>query len=41
MADNNHQIGKVGELEEVDEYRVEAICIGRDIATKAVETLKE
>jgi hypothetical protein len=30
----------VGELEEVDEYRVEAICIGRDTTLNAVEELK-
>lgn len=35
------QIGKVGELEEVDEYRVEIMCLGRDTAVKAVEALKE
>ncbi|CAN9104759.1 unnamed protein product [Alternaria alternata] len=34
-------IGKVGELEEVDEYRIEAICMGRDTAVKAVEALKK
>lgn len=37
---NSTQIGKVGELEEVDEYRVEAICLGRDTMVKAVEALK-
>ena len=35
------QIGKVGELEEVDEYRVEAMCMGRDVAIRAVEALKK
>ncbi|KAJ6201302.1 GTP cyclohydrolase 1 type 2/Nif3 [Bipolaris maydis] len=34
-------IGKVGELEEVDEYRVETLCLGRDAAVKAVEALKK
>ncbi|CAN9320023.1 unnamed protein product [Alternaria alternata] len=37
----NPHIGKVGELEEVDEYRIEAICMGRDTAVKAVEALKK
>ncbi|OAK95246.1 hypothetical protein IQ06DRAFT_381721 [Phaeosphaeriaceae sp. SRC1lsM3a] len=37
----NPHIGKVGELEEVDEYRVEAICIGKDTTLKAVEELKK
>jgi hypothetical protein len=35
------KIGKVGELEEVDEYRVEAICLGRETAIQAVEALKK
>ena len=35
------QIGKVGELEEVEELRVETICVGRDVAVKAVEALKK
>ena len=35
------QIGKVGELEEVDEYRVEVVCEGRDGAKKAIEALKK
>jgi hypothetical protein len=34
------KIGKVGELEEVDECRVEVLCVGKDIAVKAVEALK-
>ncbi|OAL46030.1 hypothetical protein IQ07DRAFT_590813 [Pyrenochaeta sp. DS3sAY3a] len=37
----NPHIGKVGELEELDEYRVEAMCLGRDIAVNAVEALKK
>ncbi|KAF1843856.1 uncharacterized protein K460DRAFT_287765 [Cucurbitaria berberidis CBS 394.84] len=36
----NPHIGKVGELEQVDECRVEAICLGRETAVKAVEALK-
>jgi hypothetical protein len=39
-ADAKWQIGKVGELEEVEEYRVEAMCLGKDTAVKAVEALK-
>lgn len=35
------QIGRVGELEELDEYRVETLCVGRDTAVKAVEALKK
>ncbi|PVI06908.1 hypothetical protein DM02DRAFT_609286 [Periconia macrospinosa] len=37
----NPHIGKVGELEEVEECRVEAICLGREVAVKAVEALKK
>lgn len=33
-------IGKIGQLEEVPEIRVETICVGEDIAKKAVEALK-
>jgi hypothetical protein len=33
-------IGKIGQLEEVSEIRVETICVGEDIARKAVEALK-
>lgn len=33
-------IGKIGLLEEVPEIRVETICVGEDIARKAVEALK-
>ncbi|KAF8854610.1 hypothetical protein BDZ45DRAFT_656372 [Acephala macrosclerotiorum] len=33
-------IGKVGELEEVQEARVETLCLGEDVARKAVEALK-
>lgn len=35
------QIGKVGALEEVEEYRVEAICLGRDTAVEAVAALRK
>ncbi|KAG9248801.1 hypothetical protein BJ878DRAFT_486688 [Calycina marina] len=34
-------IGKVGELEEVQEARVETICMDKDVAKKAVKALKE
>lgn len=33
-------IGKIGQLEEVPEVRVETICVGEDVARKAVEALK-
>lgn len=35
----NPHIGKAGELETVDEVRVETICLGRDVVVKAVEAL--
>ena len=35
------QIGKVGTLEEVEEFRVEAICVGRDTAVEAVAALRK
>jgi hypothetical protein len=37
----NPHIGSVGILEEVQEARVEALCLGEDIARKAVEALKK
>ncbi|KAF1837974.1 hypothetical protein BDW02DRAFT_565478 [Decorospora gaudefroyi] len=37
----NPHIGKVGELEELDEFRVEVMCMGKDTAVKAVEALKK
>ena len=33
-------IGKVGELQEVEEARVESLCLGEDVVRKAVEALK-
>ncbi|KAL9112172.1 MAG: hypothetical protein Q9227_003549 [Pyrenula ochraceoflavens] len=36
----NPNIGKVGELEEVQEARVETLCVGEEVARKAVEALK-
>lgn len=33
-------IGTIGRLEEVQEIRVETICVGEDVARKAVEVLK-
>lgn len=33
-------IGKVGELEEVQEARVETICLGEDVIRNAVKALK-
>src|ERR1700722_19732904 len=36
----NPHIGSVGVLEEVEEARVETLCLGEDVARKAVEALK-
>jgi hypothetical protein len=36
----NPNIGQVGTLEEVEEARVETLCIGEDVVRKAVEALK-
>lgn len=33
-------IGKVGELERVEETRVEVLCVGRDVMVGAVASLK-
>jgi hypothetical protein len=33
-------IGSVGVLEKVEEVRVETLCVGKDVARKAVEVLK-
>jgi hypothetical protein len=37
----NPHIGKVGELEEVQEASVETMCVGEDTVRKAVEALKK
>ncbi|ORY11982.1 GTP cyclohydrolase 1 type 2/Nif3 [Clohesyomyces aquaticus] len=37
----NPNIGEVGKLEEVEEMRVETLCLGREVAGKVVEALKE
>lgn len=37
----NPHIGTVGTLEKVEEVRVETLCVGEDIAKKAVEALKK
>lgn len=37
----NPHIGKPGDLEEVQEARVEAVCFGEDVARNAVKALKE
>lgn len=34
-------IGKVGQLEHVEETRVETLCVGEDVARKAVAALKK
>jgi len=36
----NPHIGKVGALEETPEIRVETLCVGEDVARKAVAALK-
>ncbi|EAT80654.1 hypothetical protein SNOG_12242 [Parastagonospora nodorum SN15] len=37
----NPNIGKIGNLEEVEEYRVEAICVNRETTVRAVHALKK
>lgn len=37
----NPNIGKVGVLEHVEEVRVETLCVGEDVARKAVDALKK
>ncbi|GAB1318501.1 ATP phosphoribosyltransferase [Madurella fahalii] len=37
----NPHIGKVGALEYVEEARVETLCVGEDVARKAVAALKK
>ena len=37
----NPNIGKVGDLEEVREHKVEMVIFGKDTALKAVEALKK
>lgn len=37
----NPHIGKVGALEEVEEYRVETMCVGDDVVRSVVEALKK
>ncbi|KAK8108460.1 GTP cyclohydrolase 1 type 2/Nif3 [Apiospora sp. TS-2023a] len=37
----NPHIGAVGQLEEVEEARVETLCVGEDTVKKAVAALKE
>jgi len=36
----NPNIGSVGELESIEEIRVETLCVGKDVAQKAVVALK-
>jgi hypothetical protein len=40
-AGANPALGKVGELELVGEIWLETLCVGRDVAKKAVEALKK
>jgi hypothetical protein len=35
------QIGEIGKLEEVEELRVETLCVGKETTVKAVEALKK
>ena len=37
----NPHIGRPGELEEVEESRVETLCVGEDTVRKAVDALKK
>jgi hypothetical protein len=37
----NPHIGKPGDLEEVEEARVEALCIGENVARESVKALKK
>ncbi len=37
----NPNVGGVGGLEEVKEARVETLCVGEDVAKKAVDALKK
>lgn len=37
----NPHIGKIGALEEVQEARVEVLCVGESVIAKAVEELKK
>lgn len=37
----NPHIGKVGALEEVEEARVETLCVGEEVVRRAVEALKK
>lgn len=36
----NPHIGSIGKLEQVEEARVETLCVGEDVARKAVAALK-
>ncbi|KAL1394087.1 hypothetical protein HDK64DRAFT_261783 [Phyllosticta capitalensis] len=40
-ASANPNIGKVGELEELDEHRFETLCVGQDVVREAVAALKK
>jgi len=39
--DAKPNIGRVGELEEVGEVKVETLCVGEDVVKRAVAALKE
>jgi hypothetical protein len=40
-ATANPHIGTIGALEQVEEVRVETLCVGEDVVRKAVEALKK
>lgn len=41
MEGANPKIGNVGMVETLEEMKVESICVGRDVMTKAVEALEK
>ncbi|KAL1635415.1 hypothetical protein SLS58_010277 [Diplodia intermedia] len=40
-ASANPHIGRPGDIEEVDEVKFETLCVGDDVARKAVDALKK
>lgn len=41
VGDANPAIGSVGQIEQVEEHRVEIMCVGKECTEKAVAALKE
>jgi hypothetical protein len=37
----SRKIGSVGDLEYVDELKAETICVGKDVAVKAIDMLED